>query len=672
MNKWEKEAYIMSKQRVEELTKLLNQYNKEYYVLDKPSVSDREYDRLMQELIELENQYPELKSTTSPTVRIGGAVLEGFNKIEHEKPMLSLGNAFNESDLRDFDARIKKVSPHISYVCELKIDGLAVTLHYANGQFVQGATRGDGVFGEDISENLKTIQTIPLHIPYDEPLEVRGEVYMSKATLEKLNKQRANNGEELFANPRNAAAGSLRQLDSRIAAKRELAMFCYAVPSAESLGCKTHEESLKKIEELGFNVNPNREVCDSIEGVLAYIEKWSTARFDLPYEIDGIVIKVNQLNEQEKLGTTVKSPRWAIAYKFPAEEVETILKDIIFTVGRTGMVTPNAVLEPVRVAGTRVSRATLHNEDYVKERDIRINDRVIIRKAGEIIPEVVKPVVDARKGDEVPFEMIQNCPRCGSEIVREVGEADHYCLNIDCPARIVESLCHYVSRDAMNIDGLGVKVVEQLYDNQLIANVADIYKLEKEQLLPLERMGEKKVTNLLTAIENSKANSLERLLFGLGIRHVGSKTAKVLATHFEDIDSLMKATFDDFKGIAEIGDVIANSIVHYFSQEANVQLISELQELGLNMNYLGAKISNTNQSNQFFGKTVVLTGTLTTLSRKEAGTKLEALGAKVSGSVSAKTDYLVAGEKSGSKLKKAQELGVTVIDEETMLKMMNE
>lgn len=662
----------MSKQRIEELTKLLNQYNKEYYVLDKPSVSDREYDRLMQELIELENQYPELKSTTSPTVRIGGAVLEGFNKIEHEKPMLSLGNAFNEGDLRDFDARIKKVSPHVSYVCELKIDGLAVTLHYANGQFIQGATRGDGVIGEDISENLKTIQTIPLHVPYDEPLEVRGEVYMSKATLEKLNQQRAKKGEELFANPRNAAAGSIRQLDSRIAAKRELAMFCYAVPSAEDLGCQTHEESLQKIEELGFNVNPNREVCESIDAVLAYIEKWSKARFDLPYEIDGIVIKVNQLSEQEKLGTTVKSPRWAIAYKFPAEEVETILKDIIFTVGRTGMVTPNAVLEPVRVAGTRVSRATLHNEDYVKERDIRINDRVIIRKAGEIIPEVVKPVVDSRKGDEIPFEMIDNCPRCGSEIVREVGEADHYCLNIDCPARIVESLCHFVSRDAMNIDGLGVKVVEQLYDNQLIANVADIYKLQKGQLLPLERMGEKKVTNLLTAIENSKANSLERLLFGLGIRHVGSKTAKVLATHFEDIERLMTASFDDFKGISEIGDVIANSIVHYFSQEANVQLIKELKELGLNMSYLGAKPSDSNKSNEFYGKTVVLTGTLTTLSRKEAGTKLEALGAKVSGSVSAKTDYLVAGEKSGSKLKKAKELGVVVIDEEMMIKMMNE
>lgn len=662
----------MSKQRVEELTKLLNQYNKEYYVLDKPSVSDREYDRLMQELIELEAQYPELKSSTSPTVRVGGAILEGFNKVQHEKPMLSLGNAFNEGDLRDFDARIRKVSPNISYVCELKIDGLAVTLHYRDGQFVKGATRGDGVVGEDISENLKTIQTIPLHIPYKDPLEVRGEVYMSKATLDKLNKQRAEKGEELFANPRNAAAGSLRQLDSRIAAKRELAMFCYAVPSAEELGCQTHDESLQKIEELGFNVNPNREVCDSIDGVLAYIEKWSTNRFDLPYEIDGIVIKVNQLNEQQKLGSTVKSPRWAIAYKFPAEEVETILKDIIFTVGRTGMVTPNAVLEPVRVAGTRVSRATLHNEDYVKERDIRINDRVIIRKAGEIIPEVVKPVIDARHGDEAPFEMIQDCPRCGSELIREAGEADYYCLNIDCPARIVESLCHFVSRDAMNIDGLGVKVVEQLYDNQLIENVADIYKLQKEQLLPLERMGEKKVTNLLTAIENSKQNSLERLLFGLGVRHVGSKTAKVLAAHFETIDALMQATFDDFKGIAEIGDVIANSIVHYFTQDANVQLINELKSLGLNMSYTGVKVSTANEANEFYGKTVVLTGTLATLSRKEAGVKLEALGAKVSGSVSAKTDFLVAGEKSGSKLKKAQELGVTVIDEEMMLKMLGE
>lgn len=661
----------MAKQRIEEITKLLNQYNEEYYVLDKPSVSDREYDRLMQELIELEEKHPELKSKTSPTVRVGGAILQGFDKIEHDKPMLSLGNAFNESDLRDFDSRVKKVSPNVTYVCELKIDGLAVTLHYDQGSFVKGATRGDGVIGEDISENLKTIQTIPLHINYEDPLEVRGEVYMPKATFELLNEERRLKGEEVFANPRNAAAGSLRQLDSRIAAKRRLAMFCYAVPSAEDLGCTTHEQSLQRISSLGFNVNPNRQVCASIEEVLNYINHWTSARFDLPYEIDGIVIKVNELDQQDKLGTTVKSPRWAIAYKFPAEEVETILKDIIFTVGRTGMVTPNAVLEPVRVAGTRVQRATLHNEDYIKDRDIRINDRVIIRKAGEIIPEVVKPVIDARNGDEVKFEMIEECPRCGSELIREVGEADHYCLNIDCPARIVESLCHFVSRDAMNIDGLGVKVVEQLYEHQLIQNVADIYKLRKEQLLPLERMGEKKVTNLLNAIENSKQNSLEKLIFGLGIRHVGSKTAKVLAAQFGNIQTIMTAQFDDFKNVAEVGDVIANSVVHYFSQSANKQLIEELKNLGLNMEYKGVRVGETDSNHEFYDKTVVLTGTLIQLSRKEAAAKLEELGAKVSGSVSTKTDYLIAGEKSGSKLKKAQELGVTVIDENTFLDMLN-
>ena len=495
---------------------------------------------------------------------------------------------------------------------------------------------------------------------------------MSKATLEKLNEERAAKGEELFANPRNAAAGSLRQLDSRIAAKRNLAMFCYAVPSAADLGCTTHEESLQKISELGFNVNPNRQVCENIDEVLEYINRWTNARFDLPYEIDGIVIKVNQLQEQDKLGNTVKSPRWAIAYKFPAEEVETILTDIIFTVGRTGMVTPNAVLEPVRVAGTRVSRATLHNEDYVTSRDIRINDRVIIRKAGEIIPEVVKPVIDARNGDEIPFEMISTCPRCSSELVREAGEADYYCLNIDCPARIVESLSHFVSRDAMNIDGLGIKVVEQLFEHKLIENVADIYRLTKEQLLPLERMGDKKATNLLNAIEASKENSLEKLLFGLGIRHVGSKTAKVLATQFENMDSLMDAKFDDFKVVAEVGDVIANSIVHYFSQTANVELINQLKELGLNMSYKGARLADANTEHVFFGKTVVLTGTLETLSRKEAGIKLESLGAKVSGSISSNTDYLIAGAKSGSKLTKAQQLGVTVLDEATFLSMMNE
>ena len=663
---------MMLKQRVEELTKLLNQYNTEYYVFDNPSVSDREYDRLLQELIEIEQKNPELKTPTSPTVRVGGAVLEGFDKVLHTNPMLSLGNAFNEGDLREFDSRIRKVTPNINYVCELKIDGLAVTLHYENGQFVRGATRGDGTTGEDISENLKTIRAIPLTIPYSDLLEVRGEAYMSKETLEKLNKRRAQNGEELFANPRNAAAGSLRQLDSKVTSKRELSMFCYAVPSAKQLGCKTQAESLDKIKEMGFNVNPNYEVCQSIDEVLAYIEKWSTMRTELPYDIDGIVIKVNQLDDQEILGNTVKSPRWAIAYKFPAEEVETVLKDIIFTVGRTGMVTPNAVFEPVRLAGTRVSRATLHNEDYVKERDIRVNDRVIIRKAGEIIPEVVKPLIEERNGDEVPFEMIHECPRCGSVLVREENEADYYCLNIDCPARIVESLCHFVSRNAMNIDGLGIKVVQQLYEQQLIKNVADIYKLERNQLLPLERMGEKKVSNLLAAIENSKQNSLERLLFGLGIRHVGSKTAKVLATHFEEIDKLIGATFEDFKGIPEIGEVISKSVIHYFADESNKMLIEELKTLGLNTLYTGNKLVANTQESAFYGKSVVLTGTLTTLSRKEASMKLEELGARVSGSVSAKTDFLVAGEKSGSKLKKAQELGITVIDEETMLKMIGE
>ena len=653
-----------------ELIELINKYNEEYYVQDKPSVSDAEYDRLMQELIKLETDYKELKVKNSPTSRVGGAVLSGFEKVTHERPMLSLSNVYNEGDIRDFDERIKKVAPNATYVCELKIDGLAVTLHYENGQFVKGATRGDGVTGEDITQNLKTVQTIPLSISYVEPLEVRGEVYMPKGVFNKLNEQRQAAGEEPFANPRNAAAGSIRQLDSKIAAKRQLAMFAYSVPDARALQCVTHEQGLLKIDHIGFTVNKKRQVCHTVEDILAYINKWDLQRFDLPYETDGIVIKVNELDAQEALGFTAKSPRWATAYKFPAEEVQTILTDIIFTVGRTGMVTPNAVLEPVRVAGTQVQRATLHNEDYVKERDIRIKDRVVIRKAGEIIPEVVKPVIDARLGDEKVFEMITNCPRCESELVRETGEADHYCLNIDCPARIVESLCHFVSRNAMNIDGLGVKVVEQLYDEQLISNVADIYTLTKEQLLPLERMGQKKVSNLLQAIESSKTNSLERLLFGLGIRHVGSKTAKVLAMHFKTIDQMMSATFDDFKGINEVGDVIANSIIHYFSQPANVKLVDDLKQIGLNMSYEGLLIEDMNEDSVFFKKTVVLTGTLYELSRKEAGHLLEAKGAKVSSSVSANTDYLIAGEKSGSKLKKATELGVTVLSEAEFLEMI--
>ena len=654
----------MSKQRIEELTNRLNQYNHEYYVLDQPSVDDQEYDRLMQELIELEGKYPELKLASSPTQRIGGLVLEGFEKVEHDTPMLSLGNAFGKGDLADFDIRVKKVAPQVTYVCELKIDGLAVALRYQEGILIRGATRGDGMIGEDITQNLKTIKTIPLQINERQPFEVRGEVYMAKTVFEKINQEREANGEELFANPRNAAAGSLRQLDSKIAAKRELAMFSYGA----NLGYPTHEENLQKISQLGFNVNPHRQVCHSVEEMWTFIEKWTNERHQLPYETDGIVIKVNEIALQEQLGATAKSPRWAIAYKFPAEEVETILEDIIFTVGRTGMITPNAVLEPVRVAGSRVSRATLHNEDYINERDIRIGDRVVLRKAGDIIPEVVKVITRHRPETATPFVMIKNCPKCDSELVKEAGEVDHYCLNTDCPARIVESLCHFVSRNAMNIEGLGEKVIEQLYEVGLIKNVADIYRLQKEQLLPLERMGAKKVENLLTAIAHSKQNSLEKLLFGLGIRHVGSKTAKVLTTNFRYLEAIAQATFDDLIQIDEIGDIIAGSVIHYFQQPENRELLAELRALNLNMKDL----NTSNLATPFNGKTVVLTGTLQQLSRQEASGLLEALGANVTGSVSKKTDYLIAGEKSGSKLKKATELGVTILTEAEFLALTKE
>lgn len=655
------------KERIGELTQLLNQYNYEYYVLDNPSVDDREYDRLMQELQELEAQNPELLSPNSPTQRVGGGISSGFEKVVHSRPMLSLANAFNEEDFRDFDARIRKVAPAISYVCELKIDGLAVTLQYENGEFQRGATRGDGEVGEDITSNLRTIPTIPLQIRELRPLEVRGEVYMPKKSFERLNEVRQQKGEELFANPRNAAAGSLRQLNTAIVAKRGLAMYAYNVANAEALGLESHSGSLDTIEALGFSVNKERRVCQTIEEVLAYIEEWSGQRFQLPYEIDGIVIKVNELNEQDKLGATVKSPRWAVAYKFPAEEVQTVLKDIIFTVGRTGNITPNAVLEPVRVAGTKVSRATLHNEDYIKERDIRVGGRVIIRKAGEIIPEVVRAVEEPHTTDLPEFEMIQTCPRCQSEIIREAGEADYFCLNTDCPARITESLIHFVSRNAMNIDGLGIKVIQQLYEQGLIANVADIYTLEESQLLPLERMGTKKVANLLNAIATSKTAGLDRLLFGLGIRHVGSKTAKVLATHFGNIDVLMAASAEDIVAINEIGEVIANSVVHYFSQESNQELIAALREQGVEMALAQSLAASVEADSPLNGKTVVLTGTLHEMTRTEAQSLLEALGAKVTGSVSKNTDFLIAGEKAGSKLAKAESLGVAIMSEADLL-----
>jgi DNA ligase (NAD+) len=652
------------KNRIEEIRNLLNQYNYEYYVLDQPSISDREYDRLMQELILLEEQHPEFVTEDSPTRRVGGKVLENFVKIKHDIPMLSLGNVFNEGEVRDFDKRVREVMNQPAYMCELKIDGLAVSLNYVNGELKYAATRGDGTTGEDITHNVETIKSVPLRLKEAVDLEVRGEIYMPKRSFEKLNVKREQESLPLFANPRNAAAGSVRQLDSTIAAKRNLDIFLYSVPNAQGLGFKNHSDAMNYLDQLGFKTNKERKRCERVEEVIEFINYWSTRLESLPYEIDGLVIKVDDLSMQEELGYTSKTPKWAVAYKFPAEEVTTILKDIIFKVGRTGAITPNAVLEPVRIAGTTVQRATLHNEDFITSRDIRVGDRVVVRKAGYIIPEVVGPVVNERPEQLEAFKMIEHCPVCESELVRYEGEADHYCLNTSCPAKKVESLIHFVSREAMNIEGLGERLIEQLYDEELIKTIPDIYQLNREQLLNLERFGEKSTDNLLKAIEDSKQNSLEKLLFGLGIRHVGAKAARILAKDFKGIDQLMQASEADLTRINEIGGVIAASIVDYFAQEDNKALIDCLKTLGLNMNYLGEATIN---AEAFSGKTFVLTGTLEQLKRNDAKALLEKLGANVSGSVSKKTDVVVAGLEAGSKLTKAQDLGLEIWDEDTFL-----
>lgn len=659
--------------RIQELRSLLNQYGYEYYVLDKPSVPDAEYDRLMQELIQLEEQFPQLKTLDSPTVRVGGAVLDMFEKVEHRIPMLSLGNAFNEQDLRDFDRRVRQaVGDYVSYVCELKIDGLAVSLRYEDGLFVQGSTRGDGTIGEDITANLKTIKSIPLRLKEPISIEVRGEAYMPKRSFEALNEARKERGEELFANPRNAAAGSLRQLDPKIAASRRLDIFLYAIGNPEVIGAATHSDSLDQLDKLGFKTNKERRKCATIDDVLAYIHNWTEKRPQLPYEIDGIVIKVDSLAQQEELGTTAKNPRWAIAYKFPAEEVVTTLLDIEVSVGRTGVITPTAILTPVKVAGTTVQRASLHNEDLIREKDIRIGDKVVVKKAGDIIPEVVNVLAGERTGEEVDFQMPTHCPECGSELVRLEGEVALRCINPKCPAQIREGLIHFVSRNAMNIEGLGEKVISQLFAAKLISDVADIYKLTREQLLALERMGEKSVSNLLAAIETSKGNSLEKLLFGLGIRHVGAKAAKTLAIQFDTMEKLAAASKEQLIAIAEIGDKMADSIVSFFEQEEAKELIQELVAAGVNMEYKGAKpVSAAELDSIFAGKTVVLTGKLEQLTRSEAKEKLESLGANVSGSVSKKTNLVIAGADAGSKLTKAQELGIEVWDEEKLLEELN-
>lgn len=579
--------------------------------------------------------------------------------------MLSLSNAFNEADLRDFDRKIAQaIGSNYAYVCELKIDGLAISLRYENGVFVQGATRGDGSVGEDITANLKTIKAIPLRLKEPVTIEVRGEAYMPKKSFEQLNARRIENGEELFANPRNAAAGSLRQLDPKIAASRNLSTFIYAIGGdGESYGMAGHWEMLKYLENLGLPSNKEREYCETIDDVLAFIQKWTEARPNLAYEIDGIVIKVNDYAQQDELGFTTKSPRWAIAYKFPAEEVVTKLIDIELTVGRTGVITPTAILTPVLVAGTTVSRASLHNEDLIREKDIRLGDTVIVRKAGDIIPQIVGVIVEQRQEDAVPYQMPTHCPACDEEVVRIETDVALRCVNPLCPAQIAEGVKHFVSRNAMNIDGIGEKVVEQLLRESYIQDVSGLYDLTIEQLVSLERMGQKSATNLVEAVAKSKDNSLERLLFGLGIRHVGEKAAKILAEHFETMDALMLATVEQLKDIHEIGDKMAESVVAYFANEQIQELINRLKERGINMTYKGKKIVMEVGTNPFAGKTIVLTGKLQQLTRNEAKAKIEQLGGIVAGSVSKKTDLVIVGEDAGSKLEKAQSLGIEIWDE---------
>ncbi|MCT2343648.1 NAD-dependent DNA ligase LigA [Niallia taxi] len=658
-----------AEKRTKELHNLLNKYNYEYHVLDNPSVPDAEYDALLKELVDLEESFPALKTSDSPSQRVGGEILDMFQKVQHHSPMLSLGNAFNEADLRDFDRKVRQaIGESFSYVCELKIDGLAVSLRYVDGLFELGATRGDGTTGEDITANLRTIRSIPLRLNEQVSIEVRGEAFMPKKSFEALNKAKDENGEEPFANPRNAAAGSLRQLDPRIAASRNLDIFLYAIGDPGETGVRSHSQGLDLLDDLGFKTNKERQRCASIEDVLQYVEGWQEKRPHLPYEIDGIVIKVDSLEQQDELGTTAKSPRWAIAYKFPAEEVVTKLLNIELSVGRTGVLTPTALLEPVKVAGTTVKRASLHNEDLIREKDIKIGDSVVVKKAGDIIPEVVNVLVERRTGEEVDFLMPTHCPECESELVRIEGEVALRCINPKCPAQIREGLIHFVSRNAMNIDGLGERVVSQLFQEKLIEDVADLYKLTYEQLISLERMGEKSVTNLLNAINASKSNSLERLLFGLGIRHVGSKAAKTIAMEFGNMDKLANATREELTAINEIGDKMADSIVAFFEQEEAAELIQELKDSGVNMEYTGARPVAAEESDSVFaGKTIVLTGKLEQLSRNEAKEQIELLGGKITGSVSKKTDLVIAGEDAGSKLTKAEQLGIEIWDEEKLL-----
>ena len=657
------------KERIDEIRNLLEKYNYEYYVLDNPSVTDAEYDRLMQELIMLENEHPEFQSPLSPSQRVGGIVQDKFKEVTHKRMMLSLANAFNEDDLRDFDKKVREITglDKVVYMAEMKIDGLGMSLVY-HGNLEYAATRGNGVTGEDVTANVITIKSIPSRINTNEDFEIRGEVFMPKKSLERLNKEREQTGEPLFANARNAAAGSIRQLDSGIAASRGLDAFWYYFVNASDFGIRYHSEALKMADSLGFKTNPERRLCNGIDEVLKYIEEYTEKRPSLAYDIDGIVIKVDDMALYDKLGYTAKTPRWAIAYKFPPEEVITKLEDIIFTVGRTGKITPNAVLTPVRVAGSVVQRATLHNEDFIKEKDLKIGDYVVIRKAGDVIPEVVRPVKERRTGTEIPFVMINNCPVCGLPLIRK--DAMHFCCNPHCDARQIESIIHFSSREAMDIEGLGERVAEQFFNQGFFRNVKEIYTLadHRDEIISLDGWQSKSVDNLINAIEKSKENSLERVLFGLGIKEVGVKMAKTLARKYMNIDNLIAASEEELLEIPDVGPVVAKSIVNFFADERNIETINALKEQHVNFNYLGSTVKAADS--YFSGKTVVLTGTLSKYGRKEATEILENLGAKVTGSVSKATDVVIAGVEAGSKLDKAQALGITVLNEEEFLELL--
>lgn len=659
-----------AKKRIEELRKETAYHAKKYYDDDAPEISDFEYDMLMLELRNLEKQYPEFVSDESLTQKVGGTVKEGFQKVTHEVPLQSLQDIFDFEELYAFDNRMKeqaeKYGKELKYVVETKIDGLSAALEYKNGEFVRGATRGNGQVGEDVTNNMLTIKSIPKKLKENIDITVRGEVFIGKEEFEKLNEERALNEEQLFANARNAAAGSLRQLDSNITAKRPLDIFIFNVQKSETREFKSHIESLDYLADLGFNVNPVRIVCNNIEEVVNAINKIGEERKDLSFGIDGAVIKVDDLELREKIGSTAKVPKWAIAYKYPPEKKETILKDIICQVGRTGAITPLAILEPVVVAGSTISKTTLHNEDFIKEKDIRIGDHIFIQKAGDVIPEVVEVLKEKRTGKEVIFEMPKTCPVCGAEVVREFGESVNRCIGIECPAKMLRNIVHFVSREAMNIDGLGESIIEQLIEKGLINNIADIYYLKYEDISSLKKEGDKFTKNLLNAINESKNNDLDRVICSLGIRNVGTKLAKTLAKEFRSMDKLMEADIVRLNGINDVGEITADNIYEFFKQEQTIDLIQRLKDAGVNMEYLQEESGD----ERFYGKTFVLTGSLEKYTRDEASKIIERLGGKTSSSVSKKTSYVLAGEDAGSKLTKAQNLGVTVITEQEFEEMI--